>query len=156
MIDIPEDIKQLYSQIDSISSFDSWELLEKITPLDNRQNDEWQDKIKIERKVLGFYINKGDLFPKIVKVNSAGDVDSYPNSNSFVEAEIEYLKDRLNVSPNFWIKSRYSHILWTITKNNIYAVRTLEYYLEIVNFIKDKEDLESNYSLPSIIECILP
>jgi hypothetical protein len=155
MNDLPEDVKIFYSQLNSISSFDSWELLGKIKPLNNKQNDEWQEKILIERKVLSFYLKKGDLVPKIFTVNSSGDVDSFPNSKSFNDAEIEYLKERLSVTNNCWIKSRYSHILWNITKNNKYALISLEAYLEIIKNINNDSDSESIHNLSSIIECLI-
>lgn len=155
MNELPEDIKCFYYQLDSISSYDSWDFLEKIKPLNNLQNSEWKEKILTERKALSFYLNKGDLFPKIVKVNNSGNVESYPNSKSFDDTEIEYLGERLSITNNFWIKSRYSHILWNITKNNKYALISLESYLEVIKSINDSSDSDSIHSLSSIIECLI-
>jgi hypothetical protein len=155
MTDITEEIKQFYSQLESILSYDFWNLLKQINPIDNNQADEWQEKIKIERKILSFYLKNGDLSPKIINVNSTGEVNSYPNSNSFNETELDYLKDRLKTSNNAWLKSRYSHILWKVTKNNKFATTSINSYLDVINYLIINSDSKTNNFLSNIVECII-
>ena len=114
-------LENYYRELETITSIDSWELLKQLKPIEGKLKGGDEDKIKTERKVLSLSINNGNLFPKTSRVDISGQTHSYPDIKKFTETEIEYLKARTETVNNSYIKCRYSHILWEITKNNQYA-----------------------------------
>ena len=148
-------LQNYYKELETINSLDTWDLLKQLKPIEGKLDDECEEKIKIERKVLAFSINKGELFPKTVRVDVSGKPSSYPDIEKFTKSEVDYIKSRLDSVNNTWIKSRYSHLLWNLTKNNQYAKIAISCYLSNIDDII-KNPGENRYHKVSIfIECLL-
>ncbi len=152
MNEMPQNINDFYVSLENVNSFDIWDLLKTLNPIENKIDDSWKDKIAIERKILAFSFNKGNLFPKITKTDVKGKLYSFPNEQTFNEIEIEYIIERYKQSNNSWIKSKYSHLLWFATKDNRYAQQAIDCYLDIIEIIKNDTKINS---LSKIVEILL-
>ena len=148
-------LENYYKELENITSLDSWDLLRQLKPIDEKLEDESEERIKIERKVLAFSINRGDLSPKTIRVDISGKTNSYPDHETFTDKEIDYIKSRLAKVENTWIKSRYSHILWNITKNNQYAKISIDCYLSNIESLINNPDIERYNEIDTFVECLL-
>ena len=95
------------------------------------------------------------MFPKTSRVDISGQTHSYPDINKFTDAEIEYLKSRIETVNNSYIKSRYSHILWEITKNNQYAELSINLYLSNIEDLLSNKDNKRFNEVNTFVECLL-
>ena len=57
-------LDKYYNDLEKISSIDTWEMLKQLKPIEEKLDDESEDKIKTERKILSFSLNNGDLWKK--------------------------------------------------------------------------------------------
>lgn len=149
---IPEKIQQFYTQLELVTSLDRWDLLKQLKQLDEKFDQEWEDNLKVERKCLAYIFNRGKLDSVTSSTDQRGNVSSYPNENSFSDSDKKYLIDRLNVVKNIYVRSRYAHILWNITKNNIYSDIAVDMYLEVVSTILHENE---KTNLTYYIECLV-
>jgi hypothetical protein len=147
-------LENYYTELDTISSLDTWDLLKQLRPIEGKLDDECEEKIKIERRVLAFSINKGELFPKTVRVDVSGKTNSYPDREKFTESEIDYIKSRLDSVSNTWIRGRYSHLLWNLTKNNQYAKIAISCYLSNIEDIIENPG-KRYHKISIFVECLL-
>ncbi|KJF43099.1 DUF4209 domain-containing protein [Draconibacterium sediminis] len=148
-------LEKYYTDLESITSIDTWDLLKQLKPIEEKIDDEYKDRIKTERKILAFSLNNGDLSPKLSRVDSKGDIKSYPDLDKFTDSEIKYLQERLKSVENPWIKSRYSHALWNITRNNQYAKISIDCYLKNIDTLANDSDNESFHKISIFVECVL-
>ncbi len=148
-------LEKYYTELETITSIDTWDLLKQLNPIEEKLDDESENKIKTERKILSFSLNNGDISPKLSRVDSKGIVKSYPDFDEFTDLEIDYLKGRLDSVNNSWIKSRYSHVLWQITKNNQYAKIAIDSYLKCIDDLFDNPDTERFHKVTTFVECLL-
>lgn len=148
-------LEKYYSDLEKVTSIDTWDLMEQIKPIEENLTGESEDNVKTERKILSFSLNNGDLNPKISRVDSDGSIKSYPDFDKFTDFEIGYIQERLNSVNNKWIKSRYSHVLWNITKNNKYAKIAFDNYIKIIDALIDNTDSEKFLNVSTIVECLL-
>lgn len=148
-------IEKYYDVLETITSIDTWDLLIQLKPIEEKLDDESEDKIKTERKILSFSLSNGDLNPKISRVDSEGAIKTYPDFDKFTNTEIAYLQERVNSVTNVWIKSRYSHVLWNITKNNQYAKIAIDSYLKSIDDLANNSGTDRFYKIPSFVECLL-
>lgn len=148
-------LEKYYNELETITSIDTWDLLNQLKPIEEKLDDESENKIKTERKILSFSLNKGDLNPKISRVDSVGAIKSYPDFDKFTDSEIAYLRERLSSVNNTWIKSRYSHVLWNITKNNKYAKIAIDNYIKSFDNKINNPDTERFYRVTTYVECLL-
>lgn len=148
-------LRKYYTDLESITSIDTWDLLNQLEPIDEKIDEYEEDRIKTERKILAFSVRSGDLSPKISRVDSEGEIKSYPDFDKFTDSEIEYIQERLISVENPWIKSRYSHVLWNITRNNKYANIAIDCYLKIIDDLTNKADNKDKENISSYAECVL-
>jgi hypothetical protein len=148
-------LENYYTELESITSLDSWDLLKQLNPLNEKVEGELEECIIIERKILAFSINKGDLSPKTKRVDISGKTHSYPNHELFTDKEIDYIKFRLDKVVNIWIKGRYSHVLWSISKNNEYAKISIDCYLAIIDSLIIAFDSKQLNKVDDYLECLL-
>lgn len=148
-------LEKYYNELETITSIDTWDLLKQLKPIEEKLDNESEDKIKTERKILSFSLNNGEISPKISRVDSKGDIKSYPDFDKFTDSEITYLRVRLNSVNNTWIKSRYSHVLWNITKNNQYAKTAIDSYLKSIDDLVNNPDTERFHTISTFVECLL-
>lgn len=130
--------------------FESLEKLTSINPLKIQRELnacgeiplEWEDRIRTERKSLFCSINQGELIEHFSTTNTQGETS---RGLIFKKEEIEYLKLRIRVTENVWLKSRYSNLLWRELKHLDYAKSAIENYVLCIKNIGDNEirDLQS-------------
>ena len=148
-------LEKYYNDLENISSIDAWDLLKQLNPIDGKLDKDSECKIKIERKVLTFSLDHGNLRPKTKKVDITGKVDGYPNFDIFTIEEIEYLKSRLSLVNNSWIRNRYSHVLWNVTKNNQYAKIAIESYVDNIESLANSPNTKRYHEIGTFIESAL-
>ncbi len=142
-------LSDFYNQLEELTSLNSWDIISQLKPIDRRLDKSIEEKIKTERKVFSIQLNNGDLIPQISTPNKKGDLISYPTQDSFNSKEVDYVKERLQNTSNHWIKCRYSHLLWNITKHTKYAEIALNSYLTIIDSV-----LVTNYNSYYLIDTI--
>lgn len=138
MTKVPNNIKAFYQSLENLKSLNIWNINKEIAFIENI-GQRWKSKILTERKVLNFNINKGELRLNFQTTDIQGR--SQENS-SFSKIQINYLKERLEESRNPWLRSRYAHLLWQETKNNIYAKIAIQNYIENLKLIIPTEARE--------------
>jgi len=138
MTKVPKNIKAFYQSLENLKSLNIWNINKEIASIENI-DQRWKSKILTERKVLNFNINKGELCLNFQTTDIQGR--SQENS-SFSKIQINYLKQRLGESRNPWLCSRYAHLLWQETKNNIYAKIAIQNYIENLKLIIPTEARE--------------
>ncbi len=148
-------LDKYYRNLESITSIDTWDLLNQLKPIDEKIDDKYKDRIQTERKILAFSLDNGNLSPKLSRVDSKGEIKSYPNFDKFTNSEIEYIQERLKSVENPWIKSRYAHALWNITKNNQYSEIAIDCYLKIIYYLVSSSDSGKYSNISTFVECIL-
>ena len=120
-----DDIKSFYLYLEELKSIDEWKILTNI-PITKVASVASNKKITIERKVLSFYINDGELKSNLNLTNSIGNTIKFQFFNS---NEISYIEKRLNETNNLIMKAKYSHIIWQETKNIKFAEIAIDNYL---------------------------
>ncbi|CCG53049.1 Protein of unknown function [Flavobacterium indicum GPTSA100-9 = DSM 17447] len=145
MNDIPNEITDFYNSLENLQSLNIWNIQKELKNSERIEN--WDDKVIIERKVLSFNLNNGQLLSNSQITDLNGKII---NNIHFSEIEIIYLKNRLNTTLNFWLKSRYSHILWQITKHKEFAEKAIDNYIETIKTIKANEVRELSILVSAI------
>lgn len=137
---IPLELLNFYESLENISSVNIWDIQSNIQPTE-KIDGEWKDMLLIERKVLYFNFNDGQLVQNIQVTDIQGQLTNLTLS----EKEIEYIKVRLNTSLNPWLKSRYAHLLWQTTKHTDYAETAIDSYIQLINSfnINDIHELQN-------------
>ena len=146
MNDIPEELEEFYKSLENLNSLNTWNIQRELKPTENI-NGEWRKRLLIERKILNYNLNKGQLVSNIQLTDIQGQV----NKISLNKEDIVFIKERLNLTSNTWLKSRYAHALWQDTRHNDFAGIAIENYIQTINKIKANEARE----LPIILSAIL-
>lgn len=146
MNEIPEELKEFYASIENLKSLSIWNIHRELK-ITSRTNGYWEKKVIIERKLLNYNLNKGRLVTNVQVTNQKGRITTI----CLEKNEIEYLKERLELTKNTWLKSRYSHLLWQEIKHHKYAEIAIDNYIATINRIKSDEARE----LPIILSAIL-
>ncbi len=146
MNNIPDELKEFYNSIENLNSLSIWNIQRELQPTKSIDG-EWEKKLIVERKSLNYNLNKGELLTNVQVTDTKGQIASI----GLDKTELEYLKDRLEITENTWLKSRYSHLLWQGLKHNRYSEIAIDNYIETINRIKADEVRE----LPVILSAIL-
>jgi hypothetical protein len=146
MENTPEQLQLFYDSLENIKSFSIWNILREIKVLD-KTDKSWEQKILTERKVFSYNINKGKITSNTQTTDIKGKVIQILLSPS----EIEYIKERINITKNTWLLSRYSHLIWQETRHNDYAKIALENYYLSINKITAEEIRELAICLSAIL-----
>lgn len=146
MKQVPEELNEFYNSLENLNSLSTWNIQKELKPAPKIKG-EWKEKIIVERKLLNYNLNKGELITNVQVTDTKGQVVSIRIDKN----ELDYLKIRLDKTENTWLKSRYSHLLWQETKHNKYAEIAIINYIQTVNKIKANEARE----LPIILSAIL-
>ena len=136
----PKELVDFYKSLENISSINIWDIQSNLIPT-KKIDDDWKDKLLIERKVLYYNFNDGQLVQNIQVPDSQGQITNLTLS----EKETDYIKDRLKTSSNPWLKSRYAHLLWQTTKHNDFAEIAIDSYIQLLNefTINDLHELQN-------------
>lgn len=134
----PKKIVDFYQSLENIKSLNAWDINREIAPIE-KVSKIWKAKILIERRILNYNLNKGILELNFITTNERGEIQQYA---SLTNIQINYLIERLNNSKNTWLLSRYAHILWQETKNNIYANVAIDNYLKNISKLTSEETRE--------------
>lgn len=90
------------------------------------------------RKQEGF--NEEYFSPKAVWK----DGTVYPDINVIPESALAYLKERINVAENLFLKARYSDYIWFKTNDYKYAQRAFDNFLDLAEYLfKGGEEVKS-------------
>jgi len=138
---------EFYQSLESIKSLDIWNIQRELNSATKNENENWDENILTERKILYLNLNNG----KLIANNFTTDVNGKVQGNvTFSESEYKYLEFRLENSKNNWLKSRYAHILWEKYKHKKFAESALTEYIACINQIKGEEARELSIILSSI------
>jgi hypothetical protein len=146
MNQIPDELKDFYNSIENLNSLSIWNIHRELKITAKIEGD-WEKRIIVERKSLNYNLNKGELLTNVQVTDSQGQITSI----GLEKEEIEYLKERLDITKNTWLKSRYSHLIWQEIRHNKYAEIAIDNYIATINRIKTEEARE----LPIILSAIL-
>ncbi|WP_053977229.1 DUF4209 domain-containing protein [Mangrovimonas xylaniphaga] len=146
MNEIPEELKNFYSSIEELNSFNIWNIQKKLKATKNIKGD-WERKLITERKSLNYNLNKGELITNVQITDTQGQIVSI----GLDKVDLAYLKYRLKSTKNSWLKSRYAHLLWQETKHNKFAEIAIENYSQSITIIQAEEARE----IPIILSAIL-
>ncbi len=89
------------------------------------------EKTSWEIDYLDFRISNGKVLPMATIPDSNGALIEYPCLSSFDEPKFNYLKHRLEITTNPFLKSHYAHILWPVLVSmvNMHKLRWIIIYL---------------------------
>lgn len=120
-------INHLYSQLEEITELN--QRVDHSFAINNKDEtlEEEVFKLKIERKALALMFANGKLQDRFY-------VDTVNVKNLFCTDEINYLKDRIEITKNLFIRIKYLIIVWNNTKNQDFAKKAFD---QILNFIQD-------------------
>lgn len=133
MIKAPKEIKAFYHQLEEIRTFNRWDLVNQIDALNNVYSKEWKNELIGERVMVLFGLNNGKLQPVFSGVSSEGVEIGISDYDNFPDEILQYYKARAEATKNPLLSSRYNHILYTYTKNRLYAIKAIESYKLIAN-----------------------
>ena len=129
-----KEVKGFYTSLEEINSIDIWDIQHNLKYTDSVEGKVEQNLIT-ERKVLNLNFNNGKLISNVQLTDSTGNIDSSLHLN---ETELDYLKCRILQTNNLFVKGRYANVLWQETKNNSYALITIDSYINLLrNFTID-------------------
>jgi hypothetical protein len=143
---IPKEVSEFYDSLENFKSLNIWNIQKELLASE-KVKGKWREKIVCERKILILNLDKGILNLNSQSTDISGKVNDF---EVFSKDEIVYLKERLNVTSNSWLKSRYSHILWNETKNKTYATIAIHSYIDTINRIIPNEVRELTINLSAI------
>lgn len=130
---IPKEIVDYYMQLESIKSFDRWDLLKQMRPLKEVFDFKWNQKLNAENICMRFVLNNGDLTSDFYSVDDKGQEKGFPIFDVFSPEQIEYLKSRARKTKNLILLARYNHILFKISQNRIFGIAAIKAYKSILN-----------------------
>lgn len=142
----PKELIEFYKSLENITSINIWDMQTNLRPSE-KVDGEWKEKLLIERKVLFFNFNDGQLLQNI----QVTDIQGHLTNLMLSEKEIEYIKDRIITSSNPWLKSRYAHLLWQTTKHNDYAEIAIDSYIQVINSFNTNDIHELQNVLTAIL-----
>ena len=144
---IPKEIVEFYKSLEKIKSLNIWNIQKELNEI-GKLTGKCNQNLVTERKILAHNLNEGKLVPNFQITDIKGKAFK---ASFFSKNESEYIIKRLSETNNSWLLSRYSHILWNITKHNSYADIAIENYIKSINRIKTNELIE----FPIILSAIL-
>lgn len=114
-----------------------------------------RDNLLTEIKCFEFFFQNGELYPMLESIDKTGKKWCYPDISEFTESEVNYLKKRLSSDLHPFPKSRYAHILWMITKHNVFGRLVLDAYRELVSlyFSKSLEGHQLFHEFCEVLNC---
>jgi len=144
---IPEQIQEYYNQLESITTFDRWELMKQLKPMTEMFDLEWNNLLNAEHISLRFALREGQLISDFYSVDDAGKETGFPTFDVFSEEQLNYLKERAQMVKNPVLIARYNHIIFSIEKNQKFGINAIKAYKKIV-----KLKLEDDYAnfIPAI------
>lgn len=146
MNEIPLELKEFYDSIENINSLNIWNIQRDLKETAKIKGD-WENKILAERKSLNYNLNKGQLLTNVQITDAQGQVIKIGLENE----EKEYLKGRIEITQNPWLKSRYSHLIWQETKHLSYAEIAIDNYIATISKIRKEEYHELTIILSAIL-----
>ena len=69
----PKELVDFYKSLENISSINIWDIQSNLIPT-KKIDDDWKDKLLIERKVLYYNFNDGQLVQNIQVPDSQGQI----------------------------------------------------------------------------------
>src|SRR3989339_1842741 len=114
MKNIPDQFQEYYSQLESITIFDRWELMKQLKPMNEMFDFEWNNLLNAEHISLRFALRKGQLISDFYSVDENGKEIGFPTPDLYSEEQITYLKERAQLVKNPVLIARYNHILFCI------------------------------------------
>jgi hypothetical protein len=145
---IPNEIKNLYQQLENITTLDRWNLTDQITPLDEVFSHEWNQKLAAEQLCLRFALNGGKLKSSFVSITKDGKEVGYPSINDFSDEAVVYIKKRTAEAKNPVLLCRYNHLLYEIQKHRDFAIKAINAYKQLI-YLKLENDFQDRL-LPSV------
>lgn len=135
-----------YLYLEQLQSIDEWKTLANIPIISGTSTT--NKKIIIERKVLSFHINDGELKSNLNLTNISGNAIKF---QFFTTDEINYLAKRLDETNNLIMKAKYSHIIWQETKNIKFAEIAIDNYFALFNSEQEKVFFEGLKIVASLL-----
>jgi len=145
---IPEQILSFYNQLESITTFDRWELLKQLNPLTEMFEYKWNEVLNTEQICLRFTLRNGELISDFYSVDESGKETGFPTLDVFSDEQITYLKKRAEEVKNPVLVARYNHILFSIKRNRNFGINALKAYKKLIT-LKLEDDSYDRF-LPSI------
>lgn len=142
-----ENNNEFYQSLENINSLNIWNIQRELNSAIKNVNEDWDENIYTERKILYLNLNNGKLISNTFTTDVNGKIQG---NVTFSEQEYKYLKFRLEQSKNNWLKSRYAHVLWEKFKHKKYAESALADYIACINQIKSKEASELSIIVSAI------
>jgi hypothetical protein len=143
MAKIPPQISEFYRQLESITTFDRWELMKQLKPLTEVFEHKWNTKLTAESICLRFTLQSGELKSDFSSIDEFGKEKWIPTFDDFTEEQINYLKKRANKSKNTYLIAHYYHILFYIEKNRNHGIKALMAYKSLLTRNEEGNDLQS-------------
>lgn len=144
----PEQILSFYNQLESITTFDRWELLKQLNPLTEMFEYKWNEVLNTEQICLRFTLRNGELISDFYSIDESGKETGFPTLDVFSDEQITYLKERAEEVKNPVLVARYNHILFSIGKHRNFGINALKAYKKLINL--KLEDDSYDLFLPSI------
>jgi len=150
---IPEQISMFYNQLESITTFDRWELMDQLKPVTEMLEFKWNEVLITEQTCLRFSLRNGDLISDFSMVDENGKETGFPTLDIFSDEQIKYLKKRAHEVKNPILVARYNHILFCLEKNRNYGINALKGYKELI-YLKLEDDDHDRFilSIESVIK----
>ncbi|KKQ32196.1 MAG: hypothetical protein A2266_04065 [Bacteroidetes bacterium RIFOXYA12_FULL_40_10] len=139
MKNIPDQFQEYYSQLESITIFDRWELMKQLKPMNEMFDFEWNNLLNAEHISLRFALRKGQLISDFYSVDENGKEIGFPTPDLYSEEQITYLKERAQLVKNPVLIARYNHILFCIDKNQKYCTNAINAYKKLLNMLSPKQ-----------------
>ena len=92
-------------------------------------------QVEIEIDCLYFRVYNGKIEPAYEN-SSNGKTVIYPNIDIINDSDINYLKARINMSNNIYLKARFAHIIWHKTNEFEYAKHTIDFYFDLIKHVQ--------------------
>ena len=104
---------------------------------DNKSKAQW------ETSFFNFVARDGEILPLSQFTDEKGNIITYPDLSKFDEQAFNYLLDRISLTKNPLLKSRYAHILWkSPKKHGNYAQIAIDSYLRLAEIAEEKDLLK--------------
>lgn len=133
MKNIPDQIQEYYNQLESITTFDRWDLMKQLKPMTEMFDFEWNNLLNAEHISLRFALREGQLISDFYSVDENGKEIGFPTPDVYSEEQITYLKERAQLAKNPVLIARYNHILFCVDKNQKYGINAITAYKKLLN-----------------------
>lgn len=148
MGNIPEQIQEYYNQLESITTFDRWELMKQLDPMSEMFEFEWNNLLNAEHISLRFELREGQLISDLYSVDENGKENGFPSLDIYSEEQLTYLKERAKTVKNPILAARYNHILFCVLKNREFGINAIDAYKKLTNH-KTEDDIYERF-IPAI------